>query len=118
MTILRFPRTVASNHGPRPIHVCAARFDDLPYAVKKFGFGYSRDEARTRFYEGGVNQHIEAAFYTVAKAPNWLKFQLVSQFGLYVQRGQPLSPVEEEASERLGPDPYKYGKGPRRPKKR
>jgi hypothetical protein len=28
-----------------------------------------------------------------------------------------LSPVEEEARERLGPDPYKYGKALRRPKK-
>jgi hypothetical protein len=87
------------------------------YAAKKIGLGYSRDQAYARFYEGGINQHIETRIFTLVTAPRWLKFQLVTQLEIFVQNGQPLSPVDEETRERLGLDPYKYGKRLRRPKR-
>jgi hypothetical protein len=118
MAVLRFPTASDSKRGPRPIHVCAPSHEDRLYATRKIGLGYSRDEARTRFYEGGLNQFIETRTFTLATAPKWLKLWLMTQLEMHVQNGQPLSPVDEEARERLGPDPYKYGKGLRREKKR
>lgn len=119
MTVIPFPhKPGASNPGPLPIHVCAPSHEDLLYATRKVGFGHSKKEARTRFYEGGLNHYIEARAFNLKTAPNWLKFWLTTQFFIHDGNKQPLSPIEEDVRERLGPDPYKYGKGLRKPKKR
>jgi hypothetical protein len=118
MTVIRLPLPPReSEPGPRQIHVCAPSHEDLRYATIKFGFGYSRREARTRFYEGGLNHDIETKTSKLKTAPKWLKFWLTNQFLMHIENGQPLSAIEEEARETLGPDPYKYGKGLRKPQK-
>jgi hypothetical protein len=122
VTVIQFPHTPGTiARGPQKIYVCAPSHEDLLYATRKLGFGYSKKEARTRFYEGGLNHDIESRISNLKTAPDWLKFWLTNQFLMHFESGQPLSPVEEEARERLGPDPYEYGerlRKPKRPRKR
>jgi hypothetical protein len=117
MTVIQFPKTIERKRGPVPIFVCAPSYADMVHAKKKFGLGYSREEATARFYEGGGSQEIETRVFTLATAPGWLRFHIVQQLQLHLLRGQPLSPVDEETRARLGDDPYAHGKGPRKPKR-
>lgn len=118
MTVIPFPHTPGeSKRVPRPIYVCAPSHEDLLHATRKSGFGYSKKEARTRFYEGGLNHDIDTRISNLKTAPDWLRFWLTNQFLMHIENGQPLSPVEEEARARLGPDPYVYGERLRKPKK-
>jgi hypothetical protein len=118
MVVIRFPKSPgAGDPGPRKIYVCAPGHEDLLQATRKLGFGYSKKEAQIRFYEGGLNHGIETRVSNLKTAPDWLKFWLTNQFLMHIENGQPLSPVEEEARERLGPDPYEYGDRLRKAKK-
>lgn len=117
MSVIKFPKSPgAGEPGPRKIYVCAPSHEDLLQATRKIGFGYSKKEAQTRFYEGGLNHGIETKVSNLKTAPDCLKFWLMNQFMMHDENGQPLSPVEEEARERLGPDPYEYGERLRKPK--
>jgi hypothetical protein len=119
MTVIRFPLTPgAGSRSPRPIYVRAPSHEDLPYATRKICLGYTRDEAEMRFCEGGLNLDIEAKTFTLTTLPKWLKVQVMSQFDVFIGTGQPLSEVEEDARQRLGPDPYKYGQGLRKTKRK
>lgn len=118
MTVIKFPKSpFGVDPGPRKIYVCAPSHEDLLLATRKSGFGYSKKEAQTRFYEGGLNQNIDTRVSNLKTAPDWLKFWLTNQFLMHIENGQPLSLVEEDARERLGPDPYEYGERLRKPKK-
>jgi hypothetical protein len=78
------------------------------------GLGYSREEAAARFFEGGSNRGIETRTFTVASAPRWLRYQIVSQLLLFVAMDQLLSEIDEAILAKLGRDPHKYGKAPRK----
>jgi hypothetical protein len=124
VTVLKFPSSGAGEReppgprGPRPIYVCAPNREDMLDATRKVGLGYSKAEAQTRFYEGGLNQEIETRTFTLKTAPKWLLFWLTNQFLMHDLNWQPLSPVDEDACARLGPDPYKYGTSLRGPEKK
>jgi hypothetical protein len=120
MTILRLPKPPRPGpRGPRPIYVCAPSYVAMVDSKKKFGLGFTGEGAKVAFYGGDPrSQTIDSRTFTLATAPGWLKFQIVSQLELLAGIGQPLSDVEEEARARLGNNPYAYGRGPRLPKRR
>jgi hypothetical protein len=118
MTIIPFPKIARERRGPVPIFVCAPLYVDMEAPERKFGLGYSREAASTRFYEGGQSRDIETKIFSLATAPKWLKFHIVSQFLIFLAQGQPLSPVDQETRDRLGDDPYRYGEGPGKKKRK
>ncbi len=87
---------------------------------KKFGLGYSREEAKIAFYGGDPDsQTVESRVCTLTTAAGKLKFHIVSQLELFIGLGQPLSEVETETRDRLGSNPYLYSpKGPAAPKRK
>lgn len=119
MAVLRFPRIADRSDGPQTVHlyVCAPSHEDLLPAARKYAFGHSRKEASLRFYEGGINGHVETKTGKLENAAKWFKLWLFNQLEMHVLNGQPLSPIEEEAREILGRNPDKYGKRLRRPKR-
>jgi hypothetical protein len=124
MTVIPFPRKATGpkkaigERGPVPIFICLPSYEDMADARPTFGLGYSREEAQLTFYAGGRNQEIQTRIFSLQTAPKWVKWWVVSQYGLFEVSGQPLSPVDEEVRKRLGVDPYRYGKGPRLPRPR
>lgn len=120
MTLIRFPkRPPGGASGPDPIYICAPAYEDMARVKKKFGLGYSREEAKVAFYGGDPqSQEIEAKVFTLSTAQGWLKHHIVSQLELFATMDHPLSQVEQETRDRLGNDPWRYSKkGPRRKKK-
>jgi hypothetical protein len=123
MTVIQFPKPPngvppPKATKPKPIYVFAPLIDQLADSPRKLCLGYSKEEAKTRFYEGGLGSYIEPRLFVLSTAPDWVKYQLVSQLVTLREMRHPLSPVDEDALDRLGDDPHRYGKGPRRPKKR
>jgi hypothetical protein len=121
MSVINFPKRPsdgadppeAGPRGPKPIFVFAPLYEQLDTTPRKLCLGYTRELAKIRFYEGGLASHIEPRVFSLATAPKWVKFQLVSQLLILRLMEQPLSPVDEDAFTRLGDDPHRYGKGPR-----
>jgi hypothetical protein len=114
MTVIKFPKSFDAKPVRRTIFICTPSYDDVVDAKRKFGLGYSREEAEARFFEGGSNLALETRTFTVATAPKWLKYQIVSQLLLFLAMDQPLSSIDEDALARLGTDSHKYGAGPRK----
>jgi hypothetical protein len=119
--VIKFPKPpTGSPSGPRPIYVCAPSTDDMVRTKKKFGLGYTKQEAIVAFY-GGDPQSLQIAtrLFTLSTAYGALKFHIVHQLAIFVGNSQPLNEVETDTQDRLGMNPYIYAsKPPRAPKRK
>jgi hypothetical protein len=121
MSVIRLPKKPKPGPlGPQPIYVCAPTFEAMAWVRKKFGLGFSRQEAKVAFYGGDPDsQTVETRVVTLNTASGKLKHHTVNQLELFNALGQELSAVETEARERLGSNPYLYSaKGPSAPRRK